>query len=199
MGLPDVGLRRARWSLAIPLKQAGPAPPSGEKGGRRSTKVQDNRTAIPECRAEGRNMRGRIAPHVTVGKIRRNTLRAGSIVGRMTDRVIPHSATHAMPAAPTRRGNDRPAPRLPANGGTSCWSSALRVLEDEALVRKLEQRKWSWWEGALSGTDNVGIPWVSLLAFLCGGPDLGRFCPLPGRKPSVRFALTCRWSGSVRR
>jgi hypothetical protein len=100
-----------------------------------------------------------IAPHVTVGKIRCNTLRAGSVVGRMTDRAIPHSATHAIPAAPTRRGSDRPAPRLPANGGTSYWSSAFAGYTGSCRSNRLSTRS--------RRRSMLSIRWCEIALSLC--------------------------------
>jgi toxin-antitoxin system PIN domain toxin len=45
-----------------------------------------------------------------------------------------------------------------------------------AVNKDLPQHKQArvWWEGALSGADDVGLPWVSLMAFLriCTNPRI---------------------------
>jgi len=49
-------------------------------------------------------------------------------VGRMPDRALRHPIADAKSAAPRHRRNCRPAPRLRAIGGASCWSFAVREL-----------------------------------------------------------------------
>jgi hypothetical protein len=49
---------------------------------------------------------------------------------RMPDRAIRHSNAHPTAAPPGCRGNGRPPTHLPASGGTSDRSSALRGLSD---------------------------------------------------------------------